>query len=81
MINGVLAVIDDPQITNNQLMKYIPGPDFPTGGQIFGRDGIISAYNTGKGRVILRSRYHIETSAVRPLSSMKFRTAWSRLIW
>ena len=62
VINGVLAVIDDPQITNNQLMKYIPGPDFPTGGQIFGRDGIISAYNTGKGRVILRSRYHIETS-------------------
>ena len=62
VINGVLAMIDNPDITSGQLMTYITGPDFPTGGVIYGREGIFSAYNTGKGRVVLRSKYHVETS-------------------
>lgn len=62
VINGVLAMIDNPDITSGQLMTYITGPDFPPGGVIYGREGIFSAYNTGKGRVVLRSKYHVETS-------------------
>ncbi|MCG2375517.1 DNA topoisomerase IV subunit A [Staphylococcus epidermidis] len=56
VIQGTLKYIDQPDITINQLMKYIKGPDFPTGGIIQGIEGIKKAYETGKGRVVVRSR-------------------------
>lgn len=59
-INGLIALIDQPEITIEELMDYIPGPDFPTGGFIYGREGIKSAYETGKGIVQLRARAMIE---------------------
>lgn len=60
VIDGIIAVIDDPMITIDELMNYIPGPDFPTGGVIMGKSGIRSAYTTGRGRVILRAKAEIE---------------------
>jgi DNA gyrase subunit A len=59
-INGLIALIDQPEITIEELMDHIPGPDFPTGGFIYGREGIKSAYETGKGIVQLRARAMIE---------------------
>ena len=61
VINGVLAVIDNPEITVNELMEYIPGPDFPTGAIILGRSGSRKAYNTGNGSITMRARTNIET--------------------
>lgn len=61
VINACIAFIDNPDITVNQIMEHIPGPDFPTGAIIQGRNGIIEAYHTGRGRVIVRARTHIET--------------------
>ncbi len=60
VIDGVIAQIDDPYISVEDLMQYIKGPDFPTKGMIMGRSGIRSAYNTGKGRIIVRARTEIE---------------------
>ncbi len=60
VINGTIAQLDNPDITNEELMNYIKGPDFPTGGIILGQEGIKEAYTTGKGRVILRSKAEIE---------------------
>ncbi len=59
-INGLIALIDNPEITWEELMAHIPGPDFPTGGFIYGREGIRSAYETGKGVIQLRARAIIE---------------------
>ncbi|WP_367019684.1 DNA topoisomerase IV subunit A [Staphylococcus capitis] len=56
VIQATLKYIDNPDITVNQLMKYIKGPDFPTGGIIQGIDGIKKAYETGKGKIVVRSR-------------------------
>ncbi len=63
-INGVLAYIDDPEITVEGLMEHIPAPDFPTGGIIYGTSGVRDAYRTGRGRVIMRAKMHEEE--VRP---------------
>ncbi len=60
VVNGIIAVIDDPMITTEELMTYIQGPDFPTGGVIMGKSGIRNAYTTGRGRVILRAKAEIE---------------------
>ena len=60
IINGCLALIDDADLTIDQLLSYIPGPDFPTAAMINGRAGIIEAYKTGRGRIYIRSKYHIE---------------------
>lgn len=60
VIDGVCAVIDDPEIDTLGLMQHIPGPDFPTGGIILGAGGIRQAYETGKGSIIIRSRSHVE---------------------
>ncbi|WP_461673477.1 DNA gyrase subunit A [Priestia megaterium] len=60
VIDGVLAVSQDPDITIAELMEIIPGPDFPTAGQILGRSGIRKAYETGKGSVIVRAKVEIE---------------------
>ena len=59
--DAIVAVIDDEAITLEELMELLPGPDFPTGGIIQGRQGIISAYATGRGRIVVRGRVHRET--------------------
>lgn len=58
--DGIMAYIDDKDITTEGLMHYIKGPDFPTGGVIYGMDGIREAYETGRGRIVLRAKCHIE---------------------
>jgi DNA gyrase subunit A len=60
VIDATVAYIDDPSIDGAGLMQHIPGPDFPTGGTIVGRTGIKEAYETGRGRVVLRGKAHIE---------------------
>lgn len=60
VIDAVLALIDNPEATTQDLMKLVQGPDFPTGGLIVGRDGIRSAYEKGRGIVTIRSRARIE---------------------
>src|SRR5436305_1813620 len=59
-IDATIAYIDDPGITGAGLMKHVKGPDFPTGGIIVGRQGIKDAYETGRGRIVVRARAHIE---------------------
>jgi DNA gyrase subunit A len=61
LIDGVIALIQNPEITSEQLMRYIPGPDFPTGAQILGTSGIREAYTTGRGSVTMRGVATIET--------------------
>jgi DNA gyrase subunit A len=60
VVDGVIATIDNPAITLEDLMTFIPGPDFPTAGFIYGRDGIISAYRTGRGIIQMRARARVE---------------------
>ncbi|MBE7084572.1 MAG: DNA gyrase subunit A [Clostridiales bacterium] len=60
VIDGTIAMIDNPEITVDELMEYIPAPDFPTGGLIMGRSGIRQAYRTGQGNLVIRSRCEIE---------------------
>jgi len=60
VIDGCLALMENPELSVDDLMKYIPGPDFPTGGIINGRAGIIEAYRTGRGRIYIRARAEIE---------------------
>src|SRR4051794_18582290 len=59
-IDAVVAMIDDPLIDVDGLMRHVKGPDFPTGGYIVGRSGIRDAYRTGRGRIVMRARAHIE---------------------
>ncbi|MDI9640954.1 DNA gyrase subunit A [Geitlerinema splendidum] len=61
IIDGCCALIENPDLTVEELMEHIPGPDFPTGGLIMGRRGIYSAFKTGRGSLIIRSRTHVET--------------------
>ena len=58
--DAICAYIDNPEITTDELMQYIKGPDFPTGGIVMGRSGIREAYETGRGRVVVRSKTDIE---------------------
>ena len=60
VVDGICAIIDDPEISLEELMTYIPGPDFPTGGIIVGKSGIRNAYSTGRGRIIMRAKAEIE---------------------
>ena len=60
VLDGCLAVIDNPDVTIDELMQFIPGPDFPTAAIINGRQGIIEAYRTGRGRIYMRARSHVE---------------------
>ena len=60
VIDGAIAMIDNPEITVDELMEYIPAPDFPTGGVIMGRSGIRQAYRTGQGSIMIRSKCEIE---------------------
>ncbi|HZG59143.1 MAG TPA: DNA gyrase subunit A [Anoxybacillus sp.] len=63
VIDAILALSKDPDITIAELMEIIPGPDFPTGGQIIGRSGIRKAYETGRGSITLRAKVEIEKNA------------------
>src|SRR5690606_23484640 len=56
VIDGTIALIHDPDLRVEDLIRLIPGPDFPTGAQIFGRAGIYQAYSTGRGSVVMRAR-------------------------
>ncbi len=60
IIDGTIAMIDNPDITVDELMEYIPAPDFPTGGILMGRSGIRNAYRTGQGNLVIRSKCEIE---------------------
>ncbi len=60
VVDGLLALIDDPHLSDDELEEIIKGPDFPTGGYICGREGIRHAYRTGRGRVVIRARADIE---------------------
>ena len=60
VINACLAYADNPNISIEGLMEHISGPDFPTGGIIYGKSGIVDAYRTGKGRLHIRGKYHFE---------------------
>lgn len=62
VINGIIAVIDNPEITVDELMEYIKGPDFPTGGMIMGVNSIREAYRTGRAKLKVRARAEIETT-------------------
>lgn len=60
IINACIALIENPDLTINDLMQHVPGPDFPTAGIIQGKNGIIEGYHTGRGRVVVRAKTHIE---------------------
>ncbi|WP_132996307.1 DNA gyrase subunit A [Sporanaerobacter acetigenes] len=62
VIDGIVAMIDNPDIDIESLMKIIKGPDFPTGAMIMGKEGIKSAYRTGRGKIIIRAKAEIETN-------------------
>lgn len=61
IIDGLVALIRHPDLTDETLMKYVIAPDFPTGGIIFGYDGVREAYTTGRGRIIVRAKANVET--------------------
>ncbi|MEL6751030.1 MAG: DNA gyrase subunit A [Pseudomonadota bacterium] len=61
VIDGCMALLDEPELTVEDLMNFIPGPDFPTGAQILGRAGIRAAYHKGRGSIVQRARVHTET--------------------
>jgi len=63
VIDGVIALIQNPDITIDELIEIIPGPDFPTSGAIYGRSGVFEAYRTGRGRVVMRGRADFEETA------------------
>ena len=62
VLNGIISLIDNNEITTEELMKYIKGPDFPTAGLILGMDGLKSAYETGRGKIKMRAKAHIESA-------------------
>ena len=62
VVKGCLAMVDNPDITVDELMEYIPGPDFPTGAIINGKAGIIQAYRTGRGRIYVRAKASVEVN-------------------
>ncbi len=83
LLDAILHTIENPEATADELMEFIQGPDFPTGGTIFGRRGIIDAYNTGRGRVKIRAKHHIETKGKKEvivLDELPYQVNKSRLI-
>lgn len=62
-INASIALLENPDISIDELIKHIPAPDFPTGGTIYGYNGVLDAYRTGRGRIIIRARAEIESEA------------------
>ena len=62
IINGLVAIIENSEVTTKEIMEHIKGPDFPTAGLIMGVDGLKSAYETGRGKIKMRARAHIESA-------------------
>jgi DNA gyrase subunit A len=62
IVSGIQAVIAEPTITNEELLKHVTAPDFPTGGIIYGYEGVRNAYTTGRGKILVRSKANIETN-------------------
>jgi len=62
VINAIVATVDEPEITTEGLMEHISGPDFPTGGVIYGTEGIKEAFDTGRGRIVLRGTAEVQTT-------------------
>src|SRR5437763_16960177 len=60
LIDATCALIDNPELTIQQIMEYVPGPDFPTGASILGRNGIRAAYELGRGSLIMRAKTRVE---------------------
>jgi DNA gyrase subunit A len=60
VVDACIAEIDNPEITIDELTQFIPGPDFPTGGLILGRSGVLSAYHKGRGSIVMRAKVHVE---------------------
>src|SRR6266498_773180 len=60
VVDAIVAMIDDPEIDVDRLTRHVKGPDFPTGGIIVGREGIREAYRSGRGRIVMRARAHVE---------------------
>ncbi len=60
--NAIVAIIDKPKLSFNELSKIVKGPDFPTGGMIFGMQGILDAFRTGRGKIVVRARIALETA-------------------
>lgn len=77
IVDGCVALIDNPAITLDEMLKIIPGPDFPTGGIILGRAGIRSAYETGRGSLIMRAKVEVEDIRIwaSPAAFMKIKAA------
>lgn len=63
VVDGIIAYIDNPEITIPELMEHIKAPDFPTGGIIYGYEGVKSAFETGRGRIVIRSRVNVEETS------------------
>ena len=61
VVNGIIAYLDKPDSTITELMEYITAPDFPTGGMIYGYEGVRQAFETGRGRIVMRAKTHFET--------------------
>ena len=83
LINALVLRIDNPESTVEDMMKIVQGPDFPTGGIIFGRKGITDAYTTGRGRIKVRAKTHIEQKGSREvivIDELPFQVNKSRLI-
>ncbi|OPA78077.1 DNA gyrase subunit A [Campylobacter pinnipediorum subsp. pinnipediorum] len=83
LIDGLLLVLDNKDISLEEVMQHIKGPDFPTGGIIFGKKGIIEAYRTGRGRVKVRAKTHIEKKPnkdVIVIDELPYQTNKARLI-
>ncbi len=83
LLDAVLHMIENPEATSEDLMEFVKGPDFPTGGIIFGRKGIIEAYKTGRGRVKIRAKHHIETKGKKEvivLDELPYQVNKARLI-
>jgi DNA gyrase subunit A len=83
VMDALLHIIDNPESQTEELMQFIQGPDFPTGGTIFGRRGIVDAYSTGRGRVKVRAKHHIETKAKKEvivIDELPYQVNKSRLI-
>ena len=83
LLDAILYLIENPSSEAIDLMEFIQGPDFPTGGTIFGRRGIVDAYNTGRGRVRIRAKHHIESKAKKDvivIDELPYQVNKSRLI-
>lgn len=83
VLNGCIAYVDNPDITIDELMEYIPAPDFPTGGTILGLSGIREAYRTGRGKLYLRSVYSVnEESRIKKvnITQIPYQVSYNRIV-